>query len=118
MRPGGYFYFDVNNRMAFQKIWPGTWETETPAVKLIMTGGYDRARDRGWTDVKWLARTGNPWRQIRERVEQVSWTAKEIRKALHDAGFGKIRAWDATLFFLGDARIRPGCRTFYLAQKI
>ncbi|MGH9455688.1 MAG: class I SAM-dependent DNA methyltransferase, partial [Terriglobia bacterium] len=43
MRPGGYFYFDVNNRMAFQKIWPGTWETETPAVKLIMTGGYDRA---------------------------------------------------------------------------
>ncbi|MGH9433141.1 MAG: class I SAM-dependent DNA methyltransferase [Terriglobia bacterium] len=118
MRPGGYFYFDVNNRMAFQKIWPGTWQTEKPGLKLIMGGGYDRARDRGWTNVKWLVRTGSSWRRVHERVEQVSWTAKEIRKALRDAGFNKIRTWDATPFFRGDLRIRPGCRTFYLAQKI
>jgi SAM-dependent methyltransferase len=24
LRPGGYFYFDVNNRLAFEKLWPGT----------------------------------------------------------------------------------------------
>jgi SAM-dependent methyltransferase len=25
LRPGGHFYFDVNNRLAFETIWPGTW---------------------------------------------------------------------------------------------
>jgi SAM-dependent methyltransferase len=117
LRSGGYFYFDVNNRMAFQKIWPGTWQTEKPGLKLMMSGGYDRARDRGWTDVRWRVRRGKSWRQVLERVEQVCWTTREIRKSLRDAGFPEIRAWDATPFFRGDERIRPGCRTFYLARK-
>jgi SAM-dependent methyltransferase len=23
LRPGGHFFFDVNNRLAFEKFWPG-----------------------------------------------------------------------------------------------
>ncbi len=32
LRPGGHFYFDVNNRLAFETIWPGTWWVEDPDV--------------------------------------------------------------------------------------
>ena len=63
LKPGGYFYFDVNNRMAFELIWPGTWWTEKPGVVLIMRGGYDSRRDRGWTDAEWFVRNGRLWRR-------------------------------------------------------
>jgi hypothetical protein len=82
-----------------------------------MHGGYDRLQDRGWTNIEWFLREGRYWRRRRERVEQVSWTATEIRGALRQAGFDQIRAWDATPFFKDDPKIRPGCRTFYLARK-
>jgi SAM-dependent methyltransferase len=117
LRPGGYFYFDVNNRLAFQVVWPGTWFIEKPGLALVMRGGYDRARDRGLTDVEWFLRKGKLWRRHHEQVEQVAWTAAEIRQTLRAAGFDRIRGYDATRFFVGDPKIRAGCRTFYLARK-
>jgi len=117
LRPGGYFYFDVNNRLAFETIWPGTWFVEKPGVALVMHGGYDSQRDRGWTNLEWFLRDGRCWRRSRERIEQVAWTESEIRGTLRKAGFDRISAFDATPFFTGDPKIRPGCRTFYLAQK-
>ena len=117
LRPGGYFYFDVNNRLAFETIWPGTWWVEKPGVAVVMHGGYDRQRDRGWSNVEWFLRDGKYWRRRHERIEQVAWTKAEMRSALRGAGFDRIGAFDATPFFTGDLRIRPGCRTFYLARK-
>ena len=117
LRPGGYFYFDVNNRMAFQQIWPGTWWLERPGVVLVLHGGYDSHRDKGWTNAEWFLRDGGCWRRFHERIEQVCWAPSEIRRALRRAGFDRIRSCDATPFFRGDSRIRPGCRTFYVAQK-
>ncbi len=116
LRPGGYFWFDVNNRMAFQKIWPGTWWVERPGLGLVLHGGYDSGRDRGWTIAEWFVREGRCWRRFRERIEEVCWTPAEIRRCLRSAGFDRIRSWDATPFFRGDPLIRPGCRTFYLAR--
>jgi SAM-dependent methyltransferase len=117
LRPGGWFYFDVNNRLAFEKIWPGTWWTEKPGVALVMHGGYDRKRDRGWTNVEWFLQKGAWWRRSRERIEQVAWTRAEITETLRRSGFDRVRAFDATPFFTGDPKIVPGCRTFYLAHK-
>ena len=117
LRPGGYFYFDVNNRLAFETIWPGTWWVEKPGLALVMHGGYDHRRDRGWTNLEWFLRDGGCWRRRRERIEQVAWTEAEISGALRKAGCDRISAFDATPFFKGDRRIRPGCRTFYLARK-
>jgi SAM-dependent methyltransferase len=117
LRPGGYFYFDVNNRMAFETMWPGTWWVEKPGVALIIHGGYDRERDRGWTQLEWFLRNGGCWRRRRERIEQVAWTEAEMSGALRKAGFDQISAFDGAPFFTGDPRIRPGCRTFYLARK-
>ena len=117
LRPGGYFYFDVNNRLAFERIWPGTWWFERPGVVLMTHGGYDFQHDRGWTNVEWFLRDGSCWRRRREHVEQVCWTSTEIRRTLREAGFDQVRAWDATPFFKNDPKICPGCRTFYLARK-
>ncbi|MBI3694769.1 MAG: class I SAM-dependent methyltransferase [Acidobacteria bacterium] len=117
LRPGGYFCFDVNNRMAFQKIWPSTWWIERPGLVLVMHGGYDARRDKGWTIAEWFVREGRRWRRSRERVEEVCWAPAEIQRSLHLAGFDQIRSWDATPFFRDDPWIRPGCRTFYLARR-
>ena len=117
LRPSGYFYFDVNNHLAFEKIWPGTWWIEKPGVALVMHGGYDRRRDKGWSDVEWFIREGRRWRRHRERVEQVCWTPAEIRRTLREAGFDQVRAWDATPFMKTDPSIRPGYRTFCLARR-
>ena len=116
LRPGGYFFFDVNNRRAFEKIWPGSWWVEKAGVVLLMHGGYDRERDRGWTHVEWFLREGKLWRRHHERIEQVAWTSAEIRRTLRDAGFDRVRAWDARLFSRMP-NTSPGCRTFYLARK-
>lgn len=117
LRPGGWFYFDVNNRLAFEKIWPSTWWYEKPGFAAVMYGGYDRGRDKAWSNVEWFFPEGRLWRRQRERVEAVCWTAAEIRRALRQAGFSRIRAWDATPFFGDDPMMTPGCRTFYLARK-
>src|ERR1051325_3165049 len=109
LRPGGHFYFDVNNRLAFEKVWPGTSWQDKGDVALVMHGGYDRERDKGWTDVEWFIRDGRYWVRRHERVEQVSWRPAEIRATLRAAGFDRIKAWDATSFFEGDRYIVPGC---------
>jgi len=116
LRPGGYFFFDVNNRRAFEKIWPGSSWVEQPGVVLLMRGGYDRERDRGGLNLEWFLREGKLWRRHHEHVEQVAWTSTEIRSALQGAGFDQVRAWDARLFSRMP-NISPGCRTFYLARK-
>jgi SAM-dependent methyltransferase len=117
LRPGGHFYFDVNNRLAFQKIWPGTGWFEKTGVVMLLRGGYDERRGKGWTDVNWFIRQKGCWRRFRERVEQVAWTRAEVLQTLRAAGFCRIRTRDAIAFFHGDPRIRAGCRTFYVAQS-
>jgi SAM-dependent methyltransferase len=117
LRPGGHFYFDVNNRLAFEKVWPGVLWIEKPGVALIMHGGYDRQREKGWSNVEWFIREGRLWRRHQERVEEVAWTPGEIRRTLREAGFDQVQVWDAALFMKTDPSVRPGYRSFYLARR-
>jgi len=117
LRPGGYFYFDVNNRRHLEKNWPGTSWSEKRGVVMVMRGSYDRRRAKGCVDLEWFIRQKRCWRRFREHVEEVWWASSEIRRTLRAAGFGHIRAWDATLLFRGHPRLPAGCRTFYVAQK-
>jgi SAM-dependent methyltransferase len=117
LRPGGWFFFDVNNLLAFEKVWPGTWRNELPGVVLVMHGGYDRRRQKAWSNAEWFIRKGGTWRRTVERVEEVAWTPAEIRKSLRRAGFSSIRAWDEAPFVQSEWPIAPGYRTIYLARK-
>jgi SAM-dependent methyltransferase len=114
--PGGHFAFDVNNRRAFERVWSGTWFVDKDPVAMIMHGGHEPGTDRAWTDVEWFIRRGRTWTRHHEHVEEVCWSAAEIRNALTKAGFEKIRSWDAAPFF-DDKFTRPGFRTFWLARR-
>jgi SAM-dependent methyltransferase len=117
LKPGGYFFFDVNNRDAFRKVWKGSWWLEIPGLVLVMRGSYDRARDRGVTECEWFIREGALWRRHHEHIEQIAWTPAEMRRMLREAGFDQVRAWDATPFFKDHSGTIPGCRTYYRARR-
>jgi SAM-dependent methyltransferase len=117
LRPGGHFYFDVNTKLSFQKLWPGTWFVEAPGVAVAMSGGYDRSRDVAWTRIAGFVRAGNLWRRHNERIEEVCWTDRELRGALHAAGFGRVRSWDVAKFVKNGPLKQAGLRKFYLAHK-
>jgi len=116
LRPGGHFFFDVNNSLGFERYWAGAVWIEKPGVAVVMRNGHSRGADRAWSDVEWFVRQGKLWRRYHERVEEVCWDAGEIRRTLQDAGFDQVRGWDAAPFFK-DSVIAPGCRTVYLARK-
>lgn len=118
LRPGGYFFFDVNNRLGFERYWAGTtfWN-EKPGLVVVMRNSYDVRRERAWCDVEWFMKEGGLWRRRHEHVEEVCWSGEEMRGALREAGFEPVRGWDATPFFEDNPMIRPGCRTVYLARK-
>ena len=118
LRPGGHFYFDANNQLALRKLWPATFWIGKPRTSLVMHGGYDASRDLAWIDVEMFQREGRLWRRSHERVEEICWTATEVRQSLRAAGFASIRAWDATPFFAGNPFVHRGYRTIYLARKV
>ena len=118
LRPGGHFFFDVNNLAGFEKYWSGTVWFEKPGVVLVMRNGHNRQAGRAWSDIEWFFREGRWWRRHHERVEEVCWSSSEIRRTLRDAGFDQVRAWDSARFFKNNPLIRGGCRTTYLARKV
>jgi SAM-dependent methyltransferase len=116
LRPGGHFYFDVNNALAFDRYWTGNVWLEKPSVAMVMRNGHDRPAERAWCDIEWFVREGRHWRRHHERVEEVCWNSAEIRLVLRRSGFDQVRAWDAAPFWK-NPRLRSGCRTIYLAHK-
>ena len=58
LKPGGYFFFDVNNRRGFKGYWKGAFCVEKPGIVLVMKNGNKAARDRAWSDCVWFIRQG------------------------------------------------------------
>jgi SAM-dependent methyltransferase len=117
LQPGGWFYFDANNRAGFRSYWKDTWWVEKPGLVAVMRNAHDARNDRAWCDVEWFIHSGHGnWRRRREHVEEVCWSPREIRETFHRAGFTWVRSWDASFYFRNPL-ITPGCRTLYLARK-
>ncbi len=117
LRPGGYFYFDVNNLAAFENVWQLGWFQEGPGFAVMLHGGCVKGEDRAWSDIEWFIKEGPLYRRHHEHVEEVCWTRQEIRDTLRAAGLKIAGTFDATLFFQNDYLTRPGYRTFYLARR-
>ena len=116
LHPGGHFVFDVNNRYAFEQIWNRTWVIDKDPVMMIMRSSHKPGAYKATAEVDWFIRHGKAWKRHHERVNEVCWEPDEIRDALTQAGFEKLRTWDAARFF-HDELTRPGCRTFWRARK-
>jgi SAM-dependent methyltransferase len=117
LRPGGHFFFDVNNRPCLKHLWPVTNWIDTPRAAVAVHGGYDPESETAWNDVEGFLRDGKRWRRRHARIEELCWSAAEIRRALTDAGFDRIRARDASSLMRGLLIIRRGYRSVYLARK-
>lgn len=117
LRPGGHFFFDVNNSLGFERYWSGAVWVEKPGVAVVMRNGHNRRAGRAWSDIEWFIRDGSCWRRRHERVEEVCWDSDQIRRIFQETGFDELRAWDGAPFFKDNPLIGPGCRTVYLAHK-
>ncbi len=117
LRPGGYFYFDLNTRRSLEELYPGTHWFAKPNFCMLLQGRYDRRRKKGILDFTWFLRSGKLWRRRHEHLEDVWWTDAEMRRALRRAGFSRIRAWDAAKVRPAWLHPRPGFDMYYLAQK-
>ncbi|UWZ83270.1 class I SAM-dependent DNA methyltransferase [Occallatibacter riparius] len=117
LRPGGCFYFDVNNSLGFQRYWKGLVWVERPGVVMVMRNRHSPDGLRAFSDIEYFIRSGRAWVRRQEQVREVCWTSSEIEEALTAAGFESIREWDATPFFGAKSPVGPGCRSVYLAQK-
>lgn len=116
LRPGGHFFFDVNNSRGFERYWSGTVWIEKPGVAVVMRNGHNRHADRAWSEIEWFVRKGRCWQRHHERVEEVCWDPDEIRDTFRKTGFDQLRRWDAAPFWR-NSRVGPGCRTIYLMRK-
>jgi SAM-dependent methyltransferase len=117
LAPDGHFYFDVNNAAGFRSYWNNTLWREIPGACFAMRSAHDADGLRAWADIDWFLRDGRGWQRRKEKVEEVCWTAAEIRSALRKAGFDRVRGWDAARFFPAESGVGRGCRTVYLAHK-
>lgn len=117
LRPGGHFYFDVNNARGFMSYWTSTVCLERPGVVVVMRNGHSPRADKAWSDIDWFIRDKSCWRRHSERIEEVCWSAGEIRRTFRENGFDRIRSWDAAPFWKANPLVRPGCRTVYLTSR-
>ncbi len=117
LRPGGHFFFDLNTRRAFLEAWRNTWLMERPGVLVVMHGNCDPSGQRAWTEAEWFLQEGKLWRREYERVDEICWSTAEVRRALREAGFDRIKAVDAVKYIGKDTYTGPGYRTFYVARK-
>ncbi len=118
LRPGGWFYFDVNMRPTYAMLYQMTRWEEHDGFCLLSRGLFDARREIGRLQLDWFVAERGGWRRYRERITDTWWSDAEVRSALRGAGFGHIRAWDG-------ARVRPpkmkpcrGYDRYYLAQRL
>ena len=120
LKPGGHFFFDINNSLGFTTYWTGLHYAERPGIVMVMNNDHNRRADRAWSDIDWFVRNpdGKTWTRHQEHVDEVCWVEGEIRDTLTAAGFDDVQLWDASPYFKQtDPRVTPGCRSIYLARK-
>ncbi len=139
LRPGGWFYFDLNMRPTYEKLYPTTRFEEQDGFCLISRGVFDKRRQKAWIDLDWFVfERGGPltkdaatplrdakrrsfvkgWQRYRERIEDTWWSDAEIRLALRRAGFGHTKSWDGARIRPRKMKPRRGYDRYYLARKL
>lgn len=117
LRPGGWFYFDLNTCRTYKELYPATRFEEGPGFCLVIRGGFNARRRKGWLSFEWFVQEGRAWRRYRERMEDTCWSDAEVRRALRTAGFTRIRHWDGARVRPRFLHPKPGFDSYYLAQK-
>jgi SAM-dependent methyltransferase len=117
LRPGGWFYFDLNSRRTLEELYPSAHWFETRDFRMVLRGAYDKKRQKGRLTFEWFLPEGRLWRHHREEIEDSCWTKAEIRRALRSAGFNRLRHWDAVEVRPPSPHQKRGFDWYFLAQK-
>jgi SAM-dependent methyltransferase len=117
LRPGGWFYFDMNSRRTLEELYPSAHWFESRKFMMVMRGSYDKKREKGRLTFEWFLPQGRLWRHHREEMEDSCWTIAEVRRALRSAGFTRIRHWDAGEVRPPSPQQKRGFDWYFLAQK-
>ncbi|MDA2913298.1 class I SAM-dependent methyltransferase [Acidobacteriia bacterium AH_259_A11_L15] len=118
LRPGGYFYLDVDTARTFQQISNMSEKVETKDFVAFFSGHYSSQKRKARLEIDWFVPAGKRWRRQKESVDHIWWKDSEIPRALRRAGFRRIRRWDGVEVRPAWIKPRPSFDTYYLAQKI
>ncbi len=117
LRPGGYFYLDVDTARTFQQISNMSEKVEIKDFVAFFSGHYSSQKRKARLEIDWFVPAGKRWRRQKESVDHIWWKDSEIRRALRRAGFRRIRRWDGVEVRPAWIHPRPGFDTYFLAQK-
>jgi len=105
--PGGVLVFEAHNRFAYQHYWSGyDYWMEGPGGDLAMCCEWDERRRLATVRMIGYARNGRGWERVETTLVERYHSDGELRSALREAGFVKIRRepwspWD-------DQHLEPG----------
>jgi DNA-binding winged helix-turn-helix (wHTH) protein len=118
---GGWFLCDVNTPQSLRMQYPPTcYVDEEPAFRLVQRGSVERDGQRARLDFDWFVpagQSGRLWRHVRETLWHVSWTNREVMRALRLAGFDHVRCFDGIDVRPRVPDERRGTDMYYLGRK-
>jgi SAM-dependent methyltransferase len=120
LRPGGYFYFDLHQRLLYERHWSITNYGEGPNFFAVEHGGFDRKTRKGWNRVTWFIRARKSvWERHDDLLEEIEWPHADIVRHLRQAGLELVRVLDFSDLAAPPStrRVSTGLRTMYLARK-
>jgi DNA-binding winged helix-turn-helix (wHTH) protein len=117
----GWFLFDVNTPQSLrQEYGPTYYFDQSPGVRLVQRGHLESDGRRARLDFDWFVpsgRSGRLWRHERESFWHVSWTDREVKRALRLAGFDRVRSFDGVDVRPSQPYQRRGTDAYYLGRK-
>lgn len=112
--PVGLFLFDMNMESGFLKHWADYYSIVESDEVCVLRGQYDRQEKIGRYDISMFRREGEVWRRSDAVITEKCYSMKEIKGALHGAGFKEFSIFDAER----DLGLTDNTgRKFFLARK-
>jgi SAM-dependent methyltransferase len=114
LEPGGYFVFDVNNELCFEKLWMRTETVHHRDFTIIMQNRYERGRKMAYSFVTIFLRSGNRYRRLGEIVRERCFAHEEVHNLLGEAGFVVVDSEDFNFTDMPDV---GKIKTWWVARK-
>jgi SAM-dependent methyltransferase len=89
--PGGLFVFDVNDELAFPRLFSGNWTVETKSLYISITASCRADGLRGELRFTVFEHHGRRWKRTNFAIAERNWRRQELMETLRAAGFTILR---------------------------
>ncbi len=111
---GGLFIFDLNMDKGFRARWPAQFSIVRADSACVMRGRYDARRRIAHYDATVFRLVKTRYARRDFKIVERCYTSSEIRSALREAGFCRVKAYDAVRDLGLSGHVG---RAFFQAQK-